>query len=416
MYVFKDRGDRMMALRPEGTAGVVRAFVEHKLYATEELPYKVYYLQPAFRYERPQKGRYRQHTQFGLEAIGASLPENDAELILQIFHMYSSLGLQNFYFKLNCLGDDASRKKYVAELKKYFEPHLDELCEDCHARYEKNPLRILDCKVDCNKDFFKNAPKIGDFISEESKAKFQTITDYLEEYQVPYVLDPGLVRGLDYYSELVFEIYEKGHEDNGAIGAGGRYNSLVKELGGPDLPCVGFATGLERLIQALDDNHIFDQLDTGLIAYVMPLEKSVFQYAFNVAMHLRFNEIPTEFDYACRSLKAQFKSVDKKKAKFAILIGNTEMLASSVTIKNNETKEQKLIRVEDLVNFIMDELLKMQEAAEKEASHEGSCCCEEHADKDSCCCQDKCACDEHEHKEKDGCCHNGEHCECKHEK
>ena len=433
MYVFKDRGDRTLALRPEGTAGVVRAFVEHKLYATVELPYKVFYLQPAFRYERPQAGRYRQHTQFGLESIGAGLVENDAELLLQIFHMFSELGVGDFYFKINTLGDAAARQKYVEVLKDYFKPHLDELCEDCHNRYEKNPLRILDCKVDGDKPFFKQAPQITDYVSAESKERFQKLCDYLEDYQVPYVIDPGLVRGLDYYSETVFEIYIKGKEkEYGAIGAGGRYNDLVKELGGPELPCVGFASGLERLVSVLEEQHAFDNVDDGLMAYVMPLDKSVFSYAFNVAMHLRFNQIPTEMDYGCRSLKAQFKSVDKKKAKFAILIGSNEMLASSVTVKNNATKTQEVVRVDQLVDYLMNAIIEMQEKAEHHDEH-CKCGCHheghEHSEECECGCHDgkhehsdECECDchkeGHEHDENCECgCHDGEHqhsdeCKC----
>ncbi len=404
MYTFKDRGDRLMTLRPEGTAGTIRAFVEHKLYATQELPYKVFYLSPAFRYERPQTGRYRQHTQFGLEAIGAGLVENDVEVILQVFHMFNNLGLTNFYFKINTIGDNKARKEYVELLKEYFKPHLNELCEDCHTRIEKNPLRILDCKVDSNKDFFKKAPKITDHISKDSQERFQKLCDYLEEYQVPYEIDTGLVRGLDYYSETVFEVYIKGKENEGAIGAGGRYNDLVKDLGGPDLPCVGFASGLERLVKVLDDEHIFDEIDDGIVSYVMPLEEKAFTYAFNVAMHLRFNNIPTEMDYACRSLKSQFKSVDKKGAKFAILVGTNEMLSSSVTIKNNLTKEQETIHISKLVEYLMERIMQMQEEAEDECE----CGCGCHHDGNH-----ECQCGHHHDENHECCCgHHDDDCEC----
>ncbi len=401
MYTFIDRGQRSMSLRPEGTAGVIRAFNEHKIYATTELPYKVYYISPAFRYERPQTGRYRQHTQFGLESIGANLVENDVELILQVFHMFNSLGLKNFYFKLNSIGDAEARQKYVEKLKEFFKPHLEELCEDCHHRYAKNPLRILDCKVDSNKDFFQEAPKIIDNISSESQARFQNVCDYLEEYQIPFEVDSNLVRGLDYYSETVFEVYIKGKENEGAVGAGGRYNNLVKDLGGPDLPCVGFASGLERLIEALDQDQVFADIDDGLMAYVMPLDKLAFTYSFNVAMHLRFNGIPTEMDYAGRSIKAQFKSVDKRKAKFAILVGSSEMLASTVMVKDNTSKVQEEVHIDKLVDYLFEKIMRMQE---ENTAKEHECECGHHHDDK----EHECECGHH-HDDKEHECECGHH-------
>ena len=243
-YDFVDRGDRHLSLRPEGTAGVCRSYIENKMYGDANQPVKVYYNGTMYRYERPQSGRDRELTQFGMEILGSDDPLSDAEIISAAVNIYKLLGLKEIKVNINSLGDTASRNTYREALVEYFRPHIDEFCNDCKERFLKNPLRILDCKVDADNEILKNAPKTIDYLNEESKERFEKVKDYLDIMQIDYEVNPSIVRGLDYYNHTVFEIEAKvkGFGANNVIGAGGRYNGLVKELGGPETPCIGFAS------------------------------------------------------------------------------------------------------------------------------------------------------------------------------
>lgn len=390
MYTFTSRGERSLTLRPEGTAGVIRAFVEQKEYAQQDYPYKAFYLGPVFRYERPQAGRYRQLHQFGVESIGTRSPYLDAEVILMACHMLNELGIHHYRVKINSIGDESSLKRYREALQSYFAPAISTLCEDCHRRLDQNALRILDCKLDGDKEIVKNAPKISDFLSDESQQYFSQTLQILNDYQVPYVVDDRLVRGLDYYTDVVFEIEAEDHEGHsfGAICGGGRYDRLVKEFDGPELPAAGFAFGMERLLLLLEKDELLHSIVRELETYVMPLEDKVFQYAFDVMMHLRLQGIQSDMDYGMRSIKAQFKTVDRKHAQYAILIGTSEMEQQSVTVKSNTTKEQKTMPVDELVPYLAEQF------ATREEEHTHTCDCG-HDDHD--CCHGEGDCHHHQH-------------------
>lgn len=353
MYTFLDKGGRSITLRPEGTAGVCRAYVENKCYATCEIPFKAYYSGPVFRYERPQAGRYRQIHQFGFEVIGVKNPYLDVEIILLAHQSLLALGITNYVFKLNCIGDDESRNNYKQALKEYFEPHLNELCEDCKVRFIKNPLRILDCKVDGDKEVIKNAPRISKYLTEDSKNYFVKVCMLLDKYQVPYEIDQSLVRGLDYYTGTVFEIACLGPngENFGAIGGGGRYDNLVKEFDGPDTPAFGMAFGMERLLLIMDKYNLFNADLIRTFSYCMPIGEENMEYASFICNYLRSNGFPCDIDYRNRSIKAMFKTVDKRHAQFALIIGDDERKNNTVNVKNNETKEQVNIKFEQLIPF-----------------------------------------------------------------
>lgn len=368
MYTFADKGGRDLTLRPEFTAGIMRLAIQNKLYATNELPLKLYYVGPVFRYERPQLGRYRQFNQFGVESIGHNSPMNDVEVIVLAYTILSSLGLENVKIKINTLGDEASRNAYRTALKEYFAQYIDNMCEDCKSRFELNPLRILDCKVPEDRLIIDKAPKIGAYLSKESKERFDAVLEALEALQIPYEIDQGLVRGLDYYSETVFEFHYKSNKGNdyGAIGAGGHYGSLMKELGGPDLPGVGFSFGIERIVSVLSDNELLKDIAYELDAYIMPLDKSLDLYAQEVAVVLR-NSGGYKVDVCFDNVKLgnMFKRATNKNAKYAIIIGEDEAKAESVVLKDLASQEQQTVKIEDLVDKL-DELYESSYPEEEE--------------------------------------------------
>ena len=352
-YDFKDRGDRDMTLRPEGTAGIVRSYIENKYYGNPNVPSKIWYYGPMFRYERPQSGRYREFYQFGVEVFGSNDPLTDAEVISIPVNFYKMLGLKQIKVHLNSLGDNESRNAYREALKAHFEPHLDTLCEDCKVRFEKNPLRLLDCKVDADKDVMKAAPKITDYLNEESKKHFEEVQKYLEAMNIDYVVDPGCVRGLDYYTNTVFEV-EASVEGFGAqnvLCAGGRYNNLVKTLGGPDTPGVGFALGFERLITALDFEKINLIDDDSIDCYIIPMSENEKAYSIGITNALRMSGYKVDMDYMSRNLKSNFKQSERLNAKYVIIIGEEEVKTNVLTIKDNNTKDEYKVELNDLVDF-----------------------------------------------------------------
>ena len=351
MYTFEDRKGRSMTLRPEGTAGIARAYVENKLYGMPEKLQKVYYMGPMFRYERPQNGRQRQFHQFGVEMLGVESPYVDVECMLMAVTVVKALGLKNIQLHINTLGDQESRDAYREALQNHFQPVLNELCHDCQVRYEKNPLRILDCKVDKNHPMMKTAPKTIDYLTDNAKAHFEKVCALLDDLEIDYVVDPNLVRGLDYYSHTVFEIISDDTKlgAGSTVGGGGRYNGLVEELGGPQTPGVGFAFGMERLMIALGDDH---EDEEGLDVYIMPLGSEAKDLAMQIMTMLRANGFICDMDQCDRGLKGQFKSADRFHAHFSMIIGDEEVQKEVVNMKCNHTKEQVEVPLENIVEFI----------------------------------------------------------------
>lgn len=352
MYTF-NMGSDSYTLRPEGTAGVIRAFDQHKLYGSMDLPARFYYIGAMFRHERPQKGRQRQFTQFGVENIGVKSSEVDAETIALGYDIVKKMGISSVKVLINTIGDDESRSAYRQALREYFKPHLDELCSDCHRRYEQNPLRLLDCKVDHDKECMKNAPRLSDYLNEESKEYFARVLKALDALGIPYEIDEKLVRGLDYYTHTVFEVVST-REDSGAqatIFAGGRYDHFVEYYGGPQMSGIGFAIGLERLISlSKEEGHVFHQ-EAPLDVYVIGLgdvNDSVLQYA----QLLRHAGFVVEANLVKRGLKAQFKSADRKQAKYIVIIGEEEIQNGTVNLKRDG--EQVTIPTKDLLQTIQN--------------------------------------------------------------
>lgn len=348
MYTFT-MGSDSYTLRPEGTAGVIRAFDQHKLYGSMELPARFYYMGAMFRHERPQKGRQRQFTQFGVENIGIKSPEMDAETIALGYDIVKAMGISSVKVCINTLGDDESRAAYRNALKEYFAPYLDELCPDCHRRYEQNPLRILDCKVDHDQPFMTGAPKLSDYLTTDAKEYFDRVLAALDAIGIPYEIDERLVRGLDYYTHTVFEVVST-RPDSGAqatIFGGGRYDHFVEYYGGPQMSGIGFAIGLERLISlAADEGYPFHQED-GLDVYVIGLGE-VSRNVLQVVQQLRHDGFVAEGNLVQRGLKAQFKSADRKKAKYIVIIGEQEAADGTVNFKVAGEKEQVTLKVEEV--------------------------------------------------------------------
>lgn len=348
-YDFKDRGDRNITLRPEGTAGVVRWFVENKLYGNMTDPVKVFYNMKMYRYERPQSGRNREFTQWGFECFGSDDVMSDAEVISLAYNAYRLLGLDDVTIKLNSLGDTESRNNYREALINYFRPHIDSLCEDCKERLQKNPLRILDCKVDAGSEIIKNAPKTLDYLNEESKNRFEKLKDMLDLMEINYEVDTKLVRGLDYYNHVVFEVVLN---DSYALGGGGRYNGLVETLGGPSVPGVGFAMGYDRTILAMEDEGVNIPINDSIDVYILYVSDTEKETACYLTQDLRLNGFIAETDSLGKSLKAQFKSVDRFNAKYLIVLNDEELKSNKVTIKDNKTKQEESVNINDLLDYL----------------------------------------------------------------
>ena len=356
-YDFIDRGNRNMTLRPEGTAGVVRSYIENKMYGEAINPRKLWYYGPMYRYERPQSGRFREFYQFGVEVFGTENPMMDAEVISIPVNFYKILGLKGIKVNINTLGDKESRENYRQALLDYFKPYLDELCEDCKTRYEKNPLRILDCKIDGNKEMMKNAPKIIDYLNDASKEHFENVKKYLDVLQIDYEVNPNLVRGLDYYTHTVFEVEAsvEGFGSQNVLCGGGRYDHLVENVGGPSTPGVGFAMGMERLMTALEYENINVVEDDHIDCYIIPMEKGI-EYSFALLQDLRLNGFNVDIDYMNRKIQNNFKQADRLKAKFVIIIGEDEVNNNILTIKDNHTKEEYKVNTLDIIDFLDEKL------------------------------------------------------------
>ena len=350
MYTFSTNDKDLFTLRPEGTAGIIRSVVQNKLYGSCELPIKLGYIEEMFRHERPQKGRQRQFTQLGLECIGNKTPLIDAEVISLAYKFLKNEGLKNIKVLINTLGDNKSRIDYGNALKEYFSKYESELCEDCKKRLYKNPLRILDCKIDADKDFIKNAPSIDKFLNKESLDYFNNVLSYLKTLNIPYEIDNKLVRGLDYYTDTVFEIVTvENNERSLTVLAGGRYDNLVEELGGPSLSGIGFSCGLERLsiLKGEDSNDIDKNVDF----YLIDMSKSS-AYAFEIAEKIRDKGFSLEMNFYDRSMKSQFKSSDRFKAKYIVIVGEDEVNSKTLNIKNVSKQEQTTIKYDELEKYL----------------------------------------------------------------
>ena len=351
-YDFKDRGDRNLTLRPEGTAGIVRWFIENKLYGNMTEPVKVYYNEKMYRYERPQSGRNREFTQFGVEMIGSDDIASDVEVISLCYNIFNLLGL-DAVIKINTLGDRESREKYHDALTNYLKPHIKDLCEDCQRRFETNPLRILDCKIDGDKNIIKNAPKIADYLNEESLNRYNKLKEELDLLEINYEENTNLVRGLDYYNHVVFEINVNiDGIDTLAIGGGGRYNNLVESLDGPSVPAVGFAIGFDRLMMCLDMAHVNIPVNNDVDVYIMYVSDTEKDTALYIAQNLRLNGFTTEMDYLGKGLKAQFKAADRFNAKYLVILNDKDLEDMMVNVKDNVTKEEEKVHINDLSDYL----------------------------------------------------------------
>lgn len=347
MYTFTDRGDRSITLRPENTASVVRAYLQNKLYANAGLV-KLFYIGSMFRYDRPQAGRLREFHQFGVEALGEKNPAVDAEIILLAWEFLKNLGLADLKLKINTVGCPACRPVYKKKLTEYFTENVDELCGDCRRRLEKNPLRILDCKIDGLKDFMEDAPKIKTCLCDECREHFNAVKNFLTVAGVPFEVDSRLVRGLDYYTKTAFEIQYPPLGAQSAVAGGGRYDGLIKEIGGDDTPAVGFAAGLERILLALELQRLLPEQNKKIAAFIVASGSAAEFYAFKLLTDLRRENILAAMDFARKSMKAQMKAAAKSGAKFALIIGEDEVASETVTLKNLETSAQVKVPMQEV--------------------------------------------------------------------
>lgn len=361
MYDFHDKGDRHITLRPEGTAPVVRSYVENKLFAPEiQKPVKMYYIGSMFRYERPQAGRLREFHQIGVEAFGSSNPATDVETIAMAYQLFTELGIKDVVLHLNSLGNTESRQSYRQALIDYLTPMRDSLSKDSQRRLEENPLRVLDSKEKEDKIAVENAPSILDFLDEESQAHFDEVRAMLEALNIPYVIDTNMVRGLDYYNHTIFEFITRIDKSELTICAGGRYDGLVEYFGGPETPGFGFGLGLERLLMIIDKQGIELPIASEMDLYIAVLGAEANSKALELVQTVRAQGFTAERDVLGRKIKAQFKSADVFKAKTIMTLGGSEVEAGQVSLKNNSTRQEVTVSFEEISrNFaaVLEQLL-----------------------------------------------------------
>jgi len=358
MYTFNDKGGRSITLRPEGTASVARAFLEHNIYA-RPFPAKLCYNITCYRYEKPQAGRLREFHQFGAECFGTSSPSVDAEIISYAHTVLTELGITNLKLYLNSIGCPECRKEYNTALRKYFAPYIEDktLCETCRGRYEKNPLRILDCKSPVCGEIAEKAPRLIDYICDECKTHFEKVKTYLDEIGIEYFIDGTIVRGLDYYTKTVFEFKTGIKGTAGTVCGGGRYDGLIEELGGASTPGIGFAMGIERIILALSENGNMPEFSSVPDIFIANIGEETDVFTTGLTALLRKENIRCERDLCERSLKAQMKYADKCGARYSLVIGGSEMEEKRAKLKNMNTKEEfsvSLSDVSEIVNVIKE--------------------------------------------------------------
>ena len=351
MYTFLDKGNRSITLKPEGTAGVVRAYIEHGLHNLAQ-PIKMYYITPVFRYENPQAGRLRQHHQFGVEVFGAKEASIDGEIIALAMELFHRLGLKELELNINSIGCPNCRPRYHEVLKKYLEDHLDELCQTCNTRYDKNPLRILDCK---NKEcgvIVKDAPIILDYLCQECSTHFEELQSFLSAANIDYKVNPMIVRGLDYYTKTVFEIISNQIGAQGTVCGGGRYDGLVKECGGPDTPGAGFGLGLERLLLALESQNLEIPQQEARDVYVVTIGQQARHKAFELLQLMRSNNILADMDHVGRSVKAQFKYADKANVSWVCILGEEELQNNQIKVRSMKDGSEELVSQDKVIDYL----------------------------------------------------------------
>ena len=351
MYTFTDRGERSITLRPENTASAVRAYLQNKLYAQSNLV-KLFYIGSMFRYDRPQAGRMREFHQFGVEALGEANPAVDAEVILLAMNLLEGLGLKNLELSINSVGCPKCRSKYRTMLQDFFRDKLEDLCEDCRSRFERSPLRILDCKKDSDKPYMADAPKITDCLCEECADHFAKLKELLTSAGISFTHDPRLVRGLDYYTKTAFEIKYPPLGAQSAVAGGGRYDGLIEEMGGNPTPAVGFATGLERLLLALESQNLLPEKNRSVDAYVVALGEAAQAEGFKLLNSLRQQGLSAAMDFAGRSMKAQMKQANKLGAKYSVILGEDEIAEGVVMLRSMEDSSQAKVPMNQVAEKI----------------------------------------------------------------
>ena len=351
MYTFTDRGERSITLRPENTASAVRAYLHNKLYAQSNLV-KLFYIGSMFRYDRPQAGRMREFHQFGVEALGEANPAVDAEVILLAMNLLEGLGLKDLELSINSVGCPKCRSKYRTMLQDFFRDKLEDLCEDCRSRFERSPLRILDCKKDSDKPYMADAPKITDCLCEECAEHFAKLKELLTSAGISFTHDPRLVRGLDYYTKTAFEIKYPPLGAQSAVAGGGRYDGVIEEMGGNPTPAVGFATGLERLLLALESQNLLPEKNRSVDAYVVALGETAQAEGFKLLNSLRQQGLSAAMDFAGRSMKAQMKQANKLGAKYSVILGEDEIAEGVVMLRSMEDSSQAKVPMNQVAEKI----------------------------------------------------------------
>ena len=348
MYTFLDKGGRSITLKPEGTAGVARAFVENGMHS-QVLPAKLFYITQCFRYERPQAGRLREFHQFGIEFLGSTEANIDAETIMLAKTFLDKVGIKNISLYINSIGCKECRKKYQQALKDFLNTNVNDMCELCKDRLEKNPLRVLDCKNDKCKEITKDAPKILDYICDDCKAHFEKVQELLTVAGIEFKVDPNIVRGLDYYNKTVFEFVSDNIGAQGTVCGGGRYDGLIAQLGGNDVAGIGFAVGIERILMLLENTGVKIENPNQVEYYIAPMGEEESRKAFEIVCKLRAKGITADFDHMGRSIKAQFKYADKIGAKKVAVIGSNELINKAVKLKDMTTGQEQMVSFDDLV-------------------------------------------------------------------
>ena len=361
MYSFQDRSGRWLTLRPENTASAVRSFIEHKMYAEPD-PAKLFYIGPMFRYDRPQAGRQRQFHQFGVELLGAAGPNADAEIILLAVQILKRLGLKDLQLKINTVGCPECRPAYRQKLQDYYRPHLEELCEDCRGRFDRNPMRILDCKNEKCHSLAAGAPKLAECLDEACREHFAKVQELLTASGVEFVIDPTLVRGLDYYTRTAFEIQYTPLGAQSAVLGGGRYDGLVEEVGGPSTPGIGFAMGMERVILALESQNLLPAEENAIDVFAVAPKPEAAALAFTIVEKLREESICAAYDYQLRSMKAQMKAANRLQARFVLIFGEDELARNCVTLRDMTTEDkdnnQREIPLAEIITILKTEVQK----------------------------------------------------------
>ena len=352
MYTFLDKKGRSLTLRPEGTAGIIRAVIENNLHRQKRIM-RLYYLGPMYRYERPQKGRQREFYQIGAELIGPDNPASDIEIITLTLELFDVLGLKNLVLYLNSVGCPRCRARYRESLKDYFKNKIKMMCADCQRRYSLNPMRILDCKEKEDRVYIEKSPKISDYLCQDCQEQFEKVKEYLHFLKIDYSLDPYMVRGLDYYTRAAFEIKYEGLGAQDTLAAGGRYDRLVRDLGGPDLPAVGFALGVERVLEVIDREKISLPSSAQTDVYVATLGEEALKESIKLIRELRHENLKVLNDFNPTSLKAQLRQADKWKAKFALIIGEEELSGKRATVRNMDTGGQEIVPFSELKGYLL---------------------------------------------------------------